>query len=185
MKIRQSFKTATIQLLAWVSFNSVASSARAQNTPTIPPPAQTQVYPRIAEYAGILHPLLTFDKDGTHANFGEVYAVGMPLGINIWKSAKIGFSLEVVPFVRAENGSSRMNNLLIHPGILASLGNGFTLVGRVAFKTSGRYGLTPVLNKVVKRNKNSNYFVAVPLPLRFGNDRSPSIAAAFQFGIGF
>ena len=120
-----------------------------------------------------------------HANFGGTYTVGMPLGINIWKSGNVGFSLEVVPFVRAENGSNRMNNLLIHPGILASLGNGFTFVGRAAFETSGRYGFTPVLNKVVKRNKNTNYFVAVPLPVRFGNDRPTSFAAAFQFGIGF
>jgi len=37
----------------------------------------------------------------------------------------------------------------------------------------------------MKRNKNSNYFAATPLPVRFGNDRLTSLAAAFQFEIGF
>ena len=35
--------------------------------------------------------------------------------------------------------------------------HGLTLVTRAAFETGGRYGFTPVLNKVVKKNKNSNY----------------------------
>jgi hypothetical protein len=37
---------------------------------------------------------------------------------------------------------------------------------------------------VIKKNKHSNYFIAVPLPLRFGNEKEPSFTAAFQFGIG-
>ncbi|MCH5689948.1 hypothetical protein LWM68_40415 [Niabella sp. W65] len=39
-----------------------------------------------------------------------------PFGINIWKSSRIGFSIELAPGIRVENGSSKMNNLLIHPG---------------------------------------------------------------------
>lgn len=180
-----SFRQAAIKLFSTTLLFSVCLLAKAQSTPAAWLPGQNQVYPKIAGYAGIVHPLFLVDREGTHTNFGEAYTVGMPLGINIWKSAGIGFSFEVVPFVRAENGISRMNNLLIHPGILAALGNGFTFVGRAAFETSGRYGFTPVLNKVVKKNKNSSYFVAVPLPVRFGNDWPASFAAAFQFGIGF
>ncbi|TKB97957.1 hypothetical protein FA046_10630 [Pedobacter cryophilus] len=142
-------------------------------------------YPRITGYVGIIHPLVNITKDGTTANFNNSYTVGMPTGINIIKSAKIGFSIEVTPFIRVENGISKMNNLLFHPGVLMPLGNGFTLVGRAAFETSGRFGFTPILNKVVKKNKNSNYFIAIPLPVRFGNDRPSSFTAAFQFGIGF
>lgn len=143
-------------------------------------------YPKITGYVGILHPLVTFtDGARTHYNFDGVYTVGMPTGINIWKSPRIGFSMEFVPLIRAGNGASKMNNFLFHPGALIGLGNGFTLATRAAFETSGRYGFTPVLNKIVKKNANSSYFIAVPVPARFGNDLPASVTIGFQFGIIF
>ena len=142
-------------------------------------------YPKIAGYVGIVHPIATFSSARTDFNFDGHYVVGMPLGINLWKSKSIGFSFEVVPYVRAENGTSKMSNLLIHPGVLVSLGNGYTFAGRLAFETSGRYGLTPVLNKVIIKNKSSSFFAAVPVPFRFGNDRPFSATVAFQFGLAF
>jgi hypothetical protein len=93
--------------------------------------------------------------------------------------------MEFVPLIRAENGTSKVNNLLFHPGVLFALGKGFTLAGRAAFETSGRYGITPVLNKTVIKNKNSSYFIALPLPVRFGNDKPTSLTIGFQFGIAF
>lgn len=147
--------------------------------------ASAQTYPKIAGYVGIVHPVVTFSSDGTHTNFKDSYVVGMPIGINIWKSAKIGFSSEIVPFVKATAKSSKVNNVLFHPGVLVALGDGFTFAGRAAFETSGRYGLTPVLNKVIKKNKGSSYFIAVPLPVRFGNELPSSFGIGFQFGISF
>lgn len=143
------------------------------------------VYPRMAGYVGILHPLVTFSREETVTNFKDYYVVGLPTGINLWKSQKVGFSVEVVPLIRAQNGTSRMANLLFHPGVLIGLGHGFTLAGRAAFETAGRYGFTPVLNKIVKKAKNSGYFVAVPIPVRFGNDHPASVTLGFQFGITF
>lgn len=142
-------------------------------------------YPKIAGYVGILHPLVTFDKDQTVKNFDGFYVVGLPTGINIWKSPKVGFSAEFVPFIRADKTGSKMNNFLFHPGILLALGKGWTFAGRLAFETGGRYGFTPVLNKIVKKNKNSGYFVAIPLPARFGNDHAAALGIGFQFGIVF
>jgi hypothetical protein len=75
--------------------------------------------------------------------------------------------------------------LLIHPGVLWALGRGFTFAGRAAFETSGRYGFTPVLNKVIVKNKNSSYFIAVPLPVRFGNNHPANATIGVQFGISF
>jgi hypothetical protein len=165
----------TLAFLVLLLFNLKASS---QQT--------TTSYPKITGYVGVLHPLATFAVgDKPHYNFDGTYVGGLPTGINIWKSAKIGFSMEFVPFVRAGNGSSKMSNFLFHPGVLFSLGHGFTLATRAAFETSGRYGLTPVLNKIVRKNKASSYFVAVPLPARFGNDQPSSIGIGFQFGIIF
>jgi len=147
---------------------------------------QPVTYPKITGYAGILHPLVTYSKrDVPHYNFDGAYIVGMPTGINIWKSAKIGFSMEFVPLIRAGNGTSKMNNFLFHPGALFGLGKGFTLATRAAFETSGRYGFTPVLNKIVKKGQSSSYFIAVPVPVRFGNDLPTSLTIGFQFGIIF
>ncbi|HEU4791412.1 MAG TPA: hypothetical protein VFS71_17115 [Flavobacterium sp.] len=142
-------------------------------------------YPKITGYFGILHPIVIFNGDETNVNFRDYYAVGFPTGINIWKSSKIGFSFEVVPNIKAEDGVSKMNNLLFHPGVLVALGNGFTFAGRAAFETNGRYGFTPVFNKTVMKNENCSYFVAIPLPVRFGNDHPTSFTVGFQFGIAF
>lgn len=142
-------------------------------------------YPKITGYVGIVHPIVTFSKDETTPNFKSYYIGGLPTGINIWKSARIGFSAEFVPYIRAEKGTSKMNNFLFHPGLLVAIGKGWTFAGRAAFETSGRYGFTPVLNKIVKKNKNSGYFVALPLPFRFGNDHPATFTIGFQFGIAF
>lgn len=147
--------------------------------------AQTTTYPKITGYVGIIHPIVTFGNGPTHTNFDGAYVGGLPTGINIWKSPKIGFTFEVVPFIRAADGTSKMNNLLFHPGLLVSLGHGFTLANRLAFETSGRYGVTPVLNKVIKRSKDCNYFIALPVPARFGNNQPATLTVGLQFGIAF
>ncbi len=107
-------------------------------------------YPKITGYVCVVHPILSFSKDETTLNFSSV---GFPTGINIWKNSKIGFSFEIVPNIKAADGNSRMNSLLFHPGVLVTLGNGNTFARRAAFETSGRYGITPVFNKTIKKNK--------------------------------
>lgn len=146
---------------------------------------QTVNYPKITGYVGILHHIVTVGNGAPHYNFYGAYVGGMPTGINIWKSAKIGFSIEFVPIIKASGGISKMNNFLFHPGVLFGLGNGFTLAARAAFETSGRYGVTPVLNKVVLKGKSNNVFVAIPITARFGNDQPTSLTPGFQFGIAF
>lgn len=147
--------------------------------------ASAATYPKIAGYVGIMHPLVTFSREETTTNFKHYYIGGLPTGINIWKTARIGFSAEFVPFIRADSTGSKMSNFLFHPGILVALGKGWTFAGRAAFETSGRYGLTPVINKIVIKNKNSGYYVSVPLPVRFGNNHPAAFTAGFQFGIIF
>jgi hypothetical protein len=142
-------------------------------------------YPKITGYFGILHPIVTVSNEQTNLNFRDYYAVGFPTGINIWKSPKIGFSFEIVPNIKVQGESDKVTNLLFHPGILVALGKGYTFAGRAAFESSGRYGFTPVLNKTVLKSKNCSYFVAVPLPVRFGNDHPATFTAGFQFGIAF
>lgn len=152
-------------------------SSNAQTTPA--------TYPKITGYVGTIHPIVTFSKDKPVYNFDGAYVGGLPTGLNIWKSPKIGFSFEFVPFIKSGNGSSRMSNFLFHPGVLFALGRGFTLATRAAFETSGRYGVTPVLNKILVKGKNGSFYVAIPVPARFGNNLPATVALAFQFGITF
>lgn len=142
-------------------------------------------FPKIAGHIGIAHSIITVSDGSTTGNFGNSYSVGFPIALNIWKTEKVGFSFEVIPAIRSENGSHKVNNVTFHPGILYRLGKGYTFAGRAAFETSGRYGITPVLNKVLKKNKFSNYYLAIPLPIRFGNDRPVSANLTIQLGIAF
>ena len=142
-------------------------------------------YPKITGYFGIMHPIVTISNEQTNVNFRDYYAVGFPTGINIWKSSKIGFSFEVVPNIKVQGASDKVTNILFHPGVLVALGKGYTFAGRAAFESSGRYGFTPVLNKTVIKSDNCSYFVAVPLPVRFGNDHPATFTVGFQFGIAF
>jgi hypothetical protein len=164
---------------------TVVAALMLVRTGTLAQSATPQTYPNITGYVGIMHPLITFSSAGTETNFSHYYAVGMPIGINLWKSSHIGFSAEFVPFIRAEHGTSKMSNFLFHPGVLVALGKGYTFIGRAAFETSGRYGLTPILNKTIIKSKSCSYYAAVPLPLRFGNERPTTFAIAFQFGVAF
>lgn len=143
------------------------------------------VYPKITGYFGIMHPIVTISNEQTNLNFRDYYAVGFPTGINIWKSSKIGFSFELVPNIKVQGASDKVTNILFHPGVLVALGKGYTFAGRAAFESSGRYGITPVLNKTVLKSENCSYFVAVPLPVRFGNDHPATFTVGFQFGIAF
>lgn len=164
-----SFRHIFVITLLFLSFNSFSQTT----------------YPKITGYFGVMHPIATFSSEQTSVNFRDYYAVGFPTGINIWKNQKIGFSFEVVPNIRVQGNSDKVTNLLFHPGVLVALGNGYTFAGRAAFESSGRYGITPVINKTVIKSDNCSYFVAVPLPVRFGNDHRASFTVGFQFGIAF
>ncbi|MCC9073475.1 hypothetical protein LNQ49_18015 [Flavobacterium sp. F-65] len=142
-------------------------------------------YPKITGYFGIYHPIVTISNEQTNVNFRDYYAVGFPTGINIWKSSKIGFSFEVVSNIKVQGNSDKVTNIVFHPGVLVALGNGYTFAGRMAFESSGRYGITSVINKTVIKNANSSYFVAVPLPVRFGNNHPITYTIGVQFGIAF
>lgn len=140
---------------------------------------------KVTGYVGVLHPIVSFSEGQVTPNFKTYYQVGFPIGLNLWKSEKVGFSAEFVPFIRAESGGSRMSNFLFHPGALLRFPKGYVMALRAAFETSGRYGFTPVLSKTVIKKEHHGYFVALPLALRFGNSHGAAFTPGFQFGINF
>ncbi|MDB5257460.1 MAG: hypothetical protein JWM14_2155 [Chitinophagaceae bacterium] len=172
------YRNMLLFFLAWNASTAFAQSDSLQRT-------TKHAYPEIKGYTGLVHPLYTWSDDGNHANFTDYYLVGNPWGINIWKSAKFGVSLEFTPYIKFANNDSKLSNFVFHPGVMYRLGHDFTLIGRVAYETSGRYGFTPILNKVIYRDQSSTVFVALLLPARYGSTLAPSYSVAFQFGIGF
>jgi hypothetical protein len=150
-----------------------------------PEPTIKTTYPKVVGYLSFIVPVVTLNKDATTYNFNGTTSIGFPVGINVLYSDKFGFSYEFTPTIKSGGGSSKMSNLLFDPGTMFRFEHGFTIITRLAFETSGRYGFTPVFNQVYARSKYVNYFVALSTPARFGNNDVPSLGLNVQFGFTF
>jgi hypothetical protein len=146
---------------------------------------QQPAYPRVTGYFSILNPVGTWTKDGFRANFKDVYTVAFPFGMNLLKSDKFGISFEVAPIIRTEKNIAKVNTVLFHPGAMFRFKHGFTFIGRMAFETNGRFGVTPVFNQVIKKVKDASFFVSIPVPVRFGNDLPTALSTGLQLGVAF
>lgn len=141
-------------------------------------------YPKVVGYLSFIIPIATVANTITY-NFNGSASIGFPIGVNVLYSDKFGFSYEFTPTIKAGGGTSKMSNLLFDPGTMFRFQHGFTIITRLAFETSGRYGFTPVFNQVYAHTKDVNYFVALSAPVRFGNSASSSIGLNVQFGFTF
>jgi len=144
-----------------------------------------QGYSKVTGYASFTHPIVTLDGDGTTMNFSDSYTVIFPVGLNLMKTERFGFSFELSPAIKADRDGTEVSSVLFHPGAVFRFDKGFGMAGRLAFDTSGRFGFTTVFNKVLIKRETHNYWVAVPFPVRFGNSQPASIGAGLQFGVGF
>ncbi|WP_129716048.1 hypothetical protein [Pedobacter sp. SYP-B3415] len=132
-----------------------------------------------------MNPIGTWNKDGFHDNFSEVYTIIFPFGMNILKSDKFGISFEVAPVIRTEHYIPKVSFVLFHPGAMFRFKHGFTFIGRIAFETNGRFGFTPVFNQVIKKGKDASLFLSAPFPVRFGNNQPASLTTGLQIGVSF
>ncbi|HSY61060.1 MAG TPA: hypothetical protein VK796_04245 [Cytophaga sp.] len=167
---------------------STAAYSQSTSTDTItkmPPSFSAHTYTEVKGYTALVVPVYTFSNDGNTLNGKNNFVIGNAWGINIWKTKRFGYSFELAPFLKINSHESKVSNIMFHPGILYKLGHDYTFIGRIAYETSGRYGFTPIINKVVKRTGHNSFYVAVILPVRFGNNLAASIAPGFQLGIGF
>jgi hypothetical protein len=153
-------------------------------SPEVITPAAKPTYPKVVSYLSFILPLYTFSTHTT-GNFNGTTRIGFPVGINILYSDSFGFSYELTPTITGGKGTSKMSNLQFAPGTMFRFHHGFTFISRLAFETSGRYGFTPVFNKVYLRTKFVNYFVAASTPVRFGNTDPASIGLSLQLGFIF
>lgn len=141
--------------------------------------------PKITTYFSIVHPVVSFSEHGTSLPLKDSYIIGFPIGINFLQNKKIVFSMEFVPTVVAADHTSKMSGLLFHPGVIFKNIGGFNFLSRLAFNTNGRYGFTAVVNRPIIKRENVTYFLAMPFPVRFGNNAPATVTIGFQFGISF
>ena len=149
---------------------------------------KSTIYPKTVGYFSLILPIVTLNKEkitNDFSNFKDGFAIGFPVGVNILYSERFGFSYEITPTIQTKAGSTKTSKILFDPGTMFRFQHGFTIITRLAFETSGRYGFTPVFNKIVSRTKAANYFLAASLPCRFGNSDLPSIGGSLQFGFIF
>ncbi|MDB5288237.1 MAG: hypothetical protein JWR05_3186 [Mucilaginibacter sp.] len=147
--------------------------------------AQTTMYPKTTGYLSFFNPVGTWNKEKFTSNFSGVYTLSFPFGVNLLKSDKFGISFEIAPAIRTENNVSKVSSVNFHPGAMFCFKHGFTFIGRMAFETNGRFGVTPVFNKVLIKGKDASFFASVPFPVRFGNNIPSSITTGLQFGVSF
>jgi hypothetical protein len=149
------------------------------------------VYPKTSGYLSFIIPTGTLQNNKVTYNFTNNTKIGFPCGLIVYYSAHFGFSLEFTPTIKTTtlSGNTSMSDFLFDPGPMFRLGHGFTIIPRLAFETSGRYGFTPVFNEVYLRTKAVNYFIAMSLPCRWGSDdgvmETGSIGLNVQFGFIF
>jgi hypothetical protein len=162
----------------------IISKGFSQSTPTEAPVS----YPKPVGYFSFILPIVVINKNETtndFSNFKNGFAIGFPVGINVLYGDRFGVSYEFTPTVKNINGNSKVSTLLFDPGAMFRFKHRFTIIARLAFETSGRYGVTPVFNKIIERTKYGNYFIAASIPARVGNSEAPSIGGSLQFGLIF
>jgi hypothetical protein len=147
------------------------------------PPSEYPV--KVSAYLGVVHPIVTFSDGNTTPNFRDFYQTGMTMATIIRKHPKYAWNLELVGFVRSENGVSRANNLMLHPGVTFFARKNMAFTPRFGFESSGRYGPSLIIGKkMFQLGPHACTFNWVNL-LRFGNDQPASYTIAINLTCGF
>ena len=196
--MKKNLLTTLLSFSIFLTTVFVSQSANGQNVKEVPPDsivyagslyqkvAYKSKYPRTVGYLSFILPLTTLQSGNFTPNFDHhTTSIGFPVGVNVLYSDHFGFSYEFTPTIKASDGNSKMSNLLFDPGTMFRFDHGFTIITRAAFETSGRYGFTPVFNQIYARTKDVNYFVALSLPNRFGDNEAYSLGLNLQIGFIF
>jgi len=168
-------------------FLSTSVSLFAQKTDSA---RRTETYPRVKTYLSFIIPWVTINKNAATYEFQNATTIGFPVGVNVYFRKRFGFSYEITPSVAwsqpaGKTATSKTSNLLFDPGPIFRFDHGFNFIPRLAFETQGRYGFTPVFNKVYARTQDVDYWFSVSLPVRFGNSLPASVGASMQIGFTF
>jgi hypothetical protein len=159
-------------ILITLAILSLASPLRAQDN--------------LGGHVGFVLPLVTH-AGGNTTTLGDNFSIGFPMGITVKGKGRTAFDMEFVPSIQDR---PRTVSLLVHPGVLWSLGHGYTFGMRGAFDVnSSQFGFTPLLNKAWPIGDGSSffkaYFVEAVVPVRFNRPTDGPSTNAVTFGVHF
>jgi hypothetical protein len=142
-------------------------------------------------HVGVVQPIVAFHNGEIHTiDETEFYSIGFPLGITFHTPGKTMIDFEFVPLIKPYANSSKPYDvhLLVHPGVLFPLSNGWTFGFRLAFETgTGQFGFTPLLNKAFPCGNDNVFFIELVAPGRFGPEKNSGYTQVLglHFGFGF
>jgi len=144
----------------------------------------------IGGHIGFVLPLVTH-AGGDTTTIADNFSIGFPMGVTFKGKGRMSFDMEFVPSVQDD---PRQVSLLVHPGLIWSVGRGYSVGMRAAFDVnSSQFGFTPLVNKSWPIGDQSQffkaYFVEAVLPVRFnrptiGPETNP-VTFGVHFGLGF
>lgn len=128
------------------------------------PAAEAQT--SVGGHIGFVLPLVTH-AGGQTTNIADHFSIGFPLGVTFKGKGRMAYDLELVPGVQ---GTPRLTNFTVHPGLIWDVGHNFSVGMRAGFDVnSPQWGFTPLVNHgwPIKDNLFKAYFVEAVLPVRF------------------
>ncbi len=146
----------------------------------------------LSGHVGVALPLVTF-ANGTGVQstttLGDSFNIVFPFGVGLRpQGSPVVFDFELVPEVHP---STRSTTLLVHPGVILPLDNGFAVGLRAAFEIDQHaLGFTPLVAKgFAIPDSHFKWFIEGDLPVRFGqtsagNDTT-SVGIVVHTGIAF
>jgi hypothetical protein len=143
-------------------------------------------------HIGFVLPLVTRSNGQTINNTADQFSIGFPVGVTFKGSGRMAFDLELVPFINT--APPRQTTVLIHPGLVWSLGHGWGAGARLAFDVGGSdWGFTPLVNHSwpLKGEHGffKKYFIEADFPVRFNRPvnapATNAVTFAMHFGLGF
>jgi hypothetical protein len=143
-------------------------------------------------HIGFVLPLVTHVGGRTINDTADQFSIGFPVGVTFKGSGRMAFDLELVPFINT--APPRQTTVLIHPGLVWSLGHGWGAGARLAFDVnSSDWGFTPLVNHSWpfkgEHGFFKTYFIEADLPVRFNRPvnapATNAVTFAMHFGLGF
>jgi hypothetical protein len=120
----------------------------------------------LSGHVGVQFPIVTTSATGT-TTIGDSFNINFPFGIGVRPPGwPVLIDFEFVPEVHP---STRSTTLLVHPGVILPLSDGWAVGIRAAFEINqNSVGFTPLVNKsFAVPGHNVRWFVEADLPVRF------------------
>jgi len=138
----------------------------------------------LSAHIGVATPIATYTGSNGTSNtttIGNNFNILFPFGVGVRpQSSPVVFDFEFVPEI---NPSTRSDTLLVHPGVILPLQDGWAVGTRAAFEINqNSVGFTPLVNKSYPFPSSTfRWFWEVDVPVRFLRQSNGADATSVGF----